>query len=164
MLLLEYVSSSLKCLNSIFALFYVVFGILFIVGFGSLPAVANLVQLGISVCCQVSVRFQYLVIFLSMCWVTGNHTIHSPIEGLLPLTANSHDSEILPPSQADCRCMSIQPVIVGKIKQHLEKSVFSFISYEVCIKGNKELSIVSIVLGPLYWLKLIIFILQYVSC
>ena len=57
MLLLEYVSSSLKCLNSIFALFYVVFGILFIVGFGSLPAVANLVQLGISVCCQVSVRF-----------------------------------------------------------------------------------------------------------
>ena len=56
-LLLEYVSSSLKCLNSIFALFYVVFGTLFIVGFGSLPDVANLVQLGISVCCQVSVRF-----------------------------------------------------------------------------------------------------------
>ena len=48
--------------------------------------VANLARLGISVHCQVSVRSQYLVRFLSQCWITGGHTIHPPIEGLLPPT------------------------------------------------------------------------------
>ena len=49
----------------------------------SLPYVANLARLGISVCWQVSVRFQYLVRLLSQCWITDGHTIHPPIEGLL---------------------------------------------------------------------------------
>ena len=40
-------------------------------------------RLGVSVQCQVSVRSQYLVRLLSFCWITGGHTIHPPIEGLL---------------------------------------------------------------------------------
>ena len=48
--------------------------------------VANLAHLGISVYCQVSVRYQYLVRLLSKCWITGGHTIHPPIKGLLPPT------------------------------------------------------------------------------
>ena len=48
--------------------------------------VANLARLEISVHCQVSVRSQYLVRLLSQCWITGGHTIHPPIEGLLPPT------------------------------------------------------------------------------
>ena len=48
--------------------------------------VANLVRLGISVHCYVSVRSQYLVGLLSLCWITGGHTIYPPIEGLLPPT------------------------------------------------------------------------------
>ena len=48
--------------------------------------VANLARLGISVHCQVSVRSQCLVRLLSQCWITGGHTIHPPIEGLLPPT------------------------------------------------------------------------------
>ena len=48
--------------------------------------VANLAPLGILVHCQVSVRSQYLVRLLSQCWITGGHTIHPPIEGLLPPT------------------------------------------------------------------------------
>ena len=46
--------------------------------------VDNLALLGISVHCQVSVTSQYLVRLLSQCWVTGGHTIHPPIKGLLP--------------------------------------------------------------------------------
>ena len=46
--------------------------------------VANLARLGISVYCQVPVRSQYSVRLLSQCWITGGHTIHPPIEGLLP--------------------------------------------------------------------------------
>ena len=48
--------------------------------------VANLARLGISVHCQVSGRSQYLVRLLSQCWITGGHTIHPPIERLLPPT------------------------------------------------------------------------------
>ena len=48
--------------------------------------VANLDQLGISVHCQVSVRSQYLVRLLSLVLDYGGHTIHPPIEGLLPPT------------------------------------------------------------------------------
>ena len=33
-----------------------------------------------------NVRSQYLVRLLSWCWITGGHTIHPPIEGLLPPT------------------------------------------------------------------------------
>ena len=47
------------------------------------PGVVNLVRLGISVCNQVSARSQYLVTFLSMCWITSGHTIHPPIEEIL---------------------------------------------------------------------------------
>ena len=36
--------------------------------------------------CQVKVRSRYLVWLLSQCWITGGHTIHPPVEGLLPLT------------------------------------------------------------------------------
>ena len=32
------------------------------------------------------IRSQYLVRFLSLFWITGGHTIHRPIEGLLPPT------------------------------------------------------------------------------
>ena len=32
------------------------------------------------------VRSQYLVRLLSQCWITGGHTIHPPIKGLLPST------------------------------------------------------------------------------
>ena len=49
--------------------------------------VANLARLVISVHCQVSVRSKYLLRFLYQCWITGGHTIHPPIEGLLPLTS-----------------------------------------------------------------------------
>ena len=48
--------------------------------------VANLARLRIQVCCQVSVRSQYLVRLHSQCWITGGHTIHPPITGLLPPT------------------------------------------------------------------------------
>ena len=47
-------------------------------------AVANLARIGISVHCQASARSQCLVRLLSQCWITGGHTIHPPIEGLLP--------------------------------------------------------------------------------
>ena len=47
------------------------------------PGVANLVRLGISVCNYVSARSQYLVTFLSMCWITSGHTMHPPIEEIL---------------------------------------------------------------------------------
>ena len=30
--------------------------------------------------------YQYLVRLLFKCWITGGHTIHPPIEGLLPPT------------------------------------------------------------------------------
>ena len=42
--------------------------------------VANVARLGISVHC-------YLVRLLSLCWITGRHTIHPPIERLLPSTS-----------------------------------------------------------------------------
>ena len=29
---------------------------------------------------------QYLVRLVSLCWITGGHTVHPPIEGLLPPT------------------------------------------------------------------------------
>ena len=48
--------------------------------------VADLSRLGISVHCQASVRFQYLVRLLSYCWITGGHTIYPPVEELLPRT------------------------------------------------------------------------------
>ena len=47
---------------------------------------ANLARLRIPVQCQVSVRSQYLVRLLSQCWITGGHTIHPPMEGLLSPT------------------------------------------------------------------------------
>ena len=48
--------------------------------------VANLVQLGISVCCQVSIKFQYLVRFPSLRCITGGHRIYLFNERLLPPT------------------------------------------------------------------------------
>ena len=48
--------------------------------------VANLARLGISVHCQVSVRSQYLVRLLSLVLDYHGHTVHPPIEGLLPPT------------------------------------------------------------------------------
>ena len=72
--------------------------------------VANLARLGISVHCQVSVRSQYLVRLLSQCWITGGHTIHPPIEGLLPPTGNEPiPFQIQPPKQLDYRCMPLHP-------------------------------------------------------
>ena len=47
---------------------------------------ANFARLRISVHCQVSVRSLYLVRLLSQCWITGGHTVHPPIERLLPPT------------------------------------------------------------------------------
>ena len=49
-------------------------------------AVANLARIGISVHCQVSIRSQYLVRLLSLCWITDGHTMHPPLKGLLPPT------------------------------------------------------------------------------
>ena len=49
-------------------------------------AVASLAGLGISVHCEVSDRSQYLFRFVYLCWITGGHTVHPPIEGLLPPT------------------------------------------------------------------------------
>ena len=73
---------SLKIASSVFFFSY------FIQSWGFLcvayRTVANLARLAISVHCQVSVRSQYLVRLLSQCWITGGHTIHPPIEGLLP--------------------------------------------------------------------------------
>ena len=65
-----------------FQLLYLESGFLFV----AYLTVANLARLGISVHCQVSVRSQYLVRLLSQCWITGGHTVHPPIEGLLPPT------------------------------------------------------------------------------
>ena len=48
--------------------------------------VVNLARLGNSVHCLVSVRPQYLVRLLSLCWITGGYIIHPPIEGLLSPT------------------------------------------------------------------------------
>lgn len=48
--------------------------------------VANLVRLGISVCCQVSIKFQYLVRFPSLRCITGGHRIYLFNERLLPPT------------------------------------------------------------------------------
>ena len=48
--------------------------------------IANLDRLGNSVRCQVPATSQYLVSFVSLCWITGGRTIHLPIEGLLPPT------------------------------------------------------------------------------
>ena len=80
-------------------------------------AVANLARLGISVHCQASVRSQCLVRLLSQCWITGGHTIHPSIEGLLPqLVPNPHRSGIQPPNQLDYRCIPLHPA-------------FSFIEY-----------------------------------
>ena len=45
---------------------------------------ANLGRPGILGHCYVSVRSQYLVRPLSLFWVTGGHTIHPPMERLLP--------------------------------------------------------------------------------
>ena len=55
---------------------------LFWVGFLNVVyfAVANLVRLRIS----VSGRSQDFVRILSLCWITDGHTIHPPIEGVLP--------------------------------------------------------------------------------
>ena len=46
----------------------------------------SLARLGISVHCYVTVSPQYLVRFLSLRWITGGHTIHPPVEGMLPQT------------------------------------------------------------------------------
>ena len=63
-------------------------------------ALANLSRLGITIQCQVSVRSKYIVRFLSLCWITGGHKIHPPIEGMLPhLVLNSHRSEFQAPNQ-----------------------------------------------------------------
>ena len=48
--------------------------------------VANLVRLGISVCCQVSFRFQYLVRFHSLRCITGGHRIYLFNERILSPT------------------------------------------------------------------------------
>ena len=78
------------------------------------------VRLGILIWCWVSARSQCLVRFLSLCWITGSHTIHLPIEGLLPPTGTEptpledcypqlvlnphHRFENLPSTQLDHRC------------------------------------------------------------
>ena len=46
--------------------------------------VTTLVQLGILVYHQDSVRSQYLVRLLSLCWITDGHAIHPSIKELLP--------------------------------------------------------------------------------
>ena len=46
--------------------------------------VANSARHEISIHCQVSIRSQYLFRLLSQCWITGGHTIHPLIEGILP--------------------------------------------------------------------------------
>ena len=70
----------------IFKLVFFFFSLLYLeLGYFSSVAyltVGNLAQPGIS----VSVRSQYLVRLLSLYWITVGHTIHSPIEGLLPPT------------------------------------------------------------------------------
>ena len=45
--------------------------------------VATLALLEISIHCWVSVRYQYLIRLLSLCWITGSHTIYTPAEELL---------------------------------------------------------------------------------
>ena len=106
--------------NIFFQLLYLESGFSFVANI----IVANLARLGILVHCQVSVRSQYLVRFLSQCWITGGHTIHPPIEGLLPqLVLNPHCSEIRPPKQLDYRCMSLQQTNKGP---HGGKHVFFF--------------------------------------
>ena len=62
------------------------------------------------------VRSQYLVRLLSQCWITGGHTIHPPVEGLLPqLVSNPHRSEIRPPKQLNHRCIPLHPFHYDKI-------------------------------------------------
>ena len=74
--------------------------------------VADLARIGISVHCQVSVRFQYLVSLLSLCWITGVYSVYRPIEGLLPqLVLNSHCFEIRSPRQLDYRCILLRPYL-----------------------------------------------------
>ena len=59
---------------------------------------ANLVRLVISVHCLVSGRSQYLVRLLSLCPITGGHTIYPHVEGLNNQRGfNPHRSEIQPP-------------------------------------------------------------------
>ena len=48
--------------------------------------VSDLVRVGISIHCQVSARYQYSIRLLSLCWITGGHTVHPSIEGLLTPT------------------------------------------------------------------------------
>ena len=73
--------------------------------------VANLARLGISVHCQDSVRSHYLVRLFSQCWITGGHTIHPPVRGLLPQrVSNPYRSEIQP-KQLGYRCMLLHPTI-----------------------------------------------------
>ena len=47
--------------------------------------VANLARLGILI--QVSVRSQYLLRLLSLCWITCGRTLYPHIKGVLPPTA-----------------------------------------------------------------------------
>ena len=47
---------------------------------------ANLVRHGIPVHCKVSARSQFLVRFLSLCWITGGQTIQPLTKDLLPST------------------------------------------------------------------------------
>ena len=46
----------------------------------------NVIRLKISARYCVSAGSQYLIRLLSLCWIAGGHTIHPPIEGLLPPT------------------------------------------------------------------------------
>ena len=49
-------------------------------------AVANLARFEMPICCLVSVRYQYLIWYLSSSWITGVHAIYPPTERLLPPT------------------------------------------------------------------------------
>ena len=50
--------------------------------------IVNLAWLVISIHCYVSLRSQYLVRRLSLCWTTGGHRIHPAIEVLLAPTGS----------------------------------------------------------------------------
>ena len=54
--------------------------------FAAYLTVADLARRGILVYCLVTGRSQYLVRLFSLYWITVGHTIHPPIEGLLPPT------------------------------------------------------------------------------
>ena len=81
------------------------------------------------------VRSQYLVMLLSLCWITGGHTIHPPVKGMLP-PAGAEPTPSRKSTSKDAELQVHVATLSKTVQEFIETEPWLLLTFFLCLDNQ----------------------------